>query len=160
MSAALPTNGCKEFSRSQPGFPGQVPWGPSGFFILADGARDFPSLPVSFKVMADHFQIAYSPCAYSHLLPLARVERAREWGLSASEEDLPLHIAIIWCLSLGYIERELLSQEFIIELSMNIQWGELSAKPNVPSVPNSMCFEVPEAGILWKREKDSSLVVN
>jgi hypothetical protein len=23
-----------------------------------------------------------------------------------------------------------------------------------------MCFEVPEAGILWKREKDSSLVVN
>lgn len=53
-----------------------------------------------------------------------------------------------------------MSQEFIIELSMNTQCRELSAKPNVPSVPNSMCFEVPEAGILWKREKDSSLVVN
>lgn len=78
MSAALSTNDGKEFSRSQPGFPGQVPWGPSGFLILADGAHDFPSLPVGLKAIAGHFQIAYSPCAYSYLLPLARVERARE----------------------------------------------------------------------------------
>lgn len=102
MSTKLSINAAKNSLEARSSWPSTL-----GSKWLLHFGRWYPyflSPPVSIKETTNHFQIAYSLCAYSHLLPLAQVERTGEWDLSASEEGLPLPIAIIWCLSLGYIE--------------------------------------------------------
>lgn len=95
-----------------------------------------------------------SHCADSSLLPLAGDERAGEGGISCLYTQ-PQSDAPLWDTY-----RESLSQEFIICLSMNVHRAKLSAKPNVQCVPNFLCFKAPEAGTLWNRGRDTSLVAN